>query len=104
MEFTETSGGIVIPRPEPETQVEDQPQLPVRVGWNYSKCGERYYKSDNEAFRMEALEALYIAVSPGGGRILSGDSADRVKRLTGLIDQLAVELVGGVPESAEEWT
>jgi hypothetical protein len=104
MEFITTDGGIAIPRPEPEKQLQDELKFPVRAGWNYSKCGDRYYKSDDAVFRMQALEALYIAVSPGGGRVVIGEDADRRKRLTTLIDQLAVELVGGVPEGFEEYT
>lgn len=104
MEFVTTEGGIAIPRPEPEKKSQDKPQLPVRAGWNYSKCGDRYHKSDDAVFRMQALESLYIAVSPGGWRVVIGDEAERRQRLTALIDTLAVELVGGVPEGFEEYT
>ncbi len=78
--------------------------FPVKAGWTFTKCDERYRKSDDEGFRKKALEALYIAVDPGGGQIPTGtDEEDRTRRMK-LVNELAVELVGGIPEGCEEFT
>ncbi len=60
--------------------------------------------SGDEEFRKLALEDLYIAIAPGGGGIHGVRDLEEKKRLLNLVDQLAVALVGGVPESVEEFT
>lgn len=104
MEFKETDGGIVVPVTQPEPVSNEKPDHQVLVGWTFSKCGARYQERDDIERRKQALEFLYTAVSPGGGRIKSPKESELEDRLTGLLDELAIELVGGVPENFEEYT
>ncbi len=76
----------------------------VKEGWKFSMCDERYSKNRCDRFRMDALEALYIAVNPGGGRIRTKEEIESQQRCTRMLNELAVELVGGVPESWEQFT
>lgn len=81
--------------------------FPVLEGWVYSACGDRYYKRDDKDVLKEALEQLYIAISPGGGGICNFEDpvrgARRVRMLNS-INQLATDLVGGIPAGREEYT
>jgi len=53
---------------------------------------------------MKALEDLYTAVNPGGGSLIL-DAARRDKdKYERLLNELAVALVGGIPEGCEEYT
>ena len=98
MQFEQTDGGLIVPKPQPEQESVDESEFPVKAGWHFSMCDERYHKSGDEDFRMQALEALYIAVDPGGGRVHDG-----IERRLRMVHELAVELVGGVPESWKQY-
>ena len=103
MEYEVSDGGIVIPRsvePAPTTP-EPEPENPVVAGWNYSRCDERYSLRFDDAFRRYTIESLYIINHSCQIPAFSGEARDRINRL---IDALSVELVGGVPESYEEFT
>jgi hypothetical protein len=100
-----TAGGIFIATTEPDESPKPKAdQHPVLKGWVFTKCGDRYTRSEDLAFRKEALERLYIAADPGGGRLLSREAKEAKRKVIDLIDQLAVELVGGVPEGFEQYT
>lgn len=104
--WKEIKYGIVVPVEKPPAPVvTEKPSEPPKLkGWSYSKCGDRYYKSEDVAFRKRAIEDLYIAVDPGGSGIMRNDDGGRRERLLKMIDALAIELVGGVPEGFEEYT
>lgn len=106
MKWQQTTSGIVLPADKPAPlPAPEKPSNPQKLkGWSYSKCGDRYYKSEDMAFRKKALEDLYIAVDPGGSGIMRNDDEERRERLLKMIDALAIELVGGVPEGFEEYT
>jgi len=79
--------------------------FPVKAGWKFSKCDAAYLEACRlEEFRMGALEALYTAVDPGGGGIKLPGHVENKERAKRLLDELAVMLVGGVPEEREENT
>ena len=78
--------------------------FPIKADWIVSKCGQRYRQSEDKTFRMNALADLYTAVDPGGGLINSGKQAEVQERCERLINELAVELVGGIPEGVEQYT
>ena len=103
-DFAETESGLIVPGSLTKTEPDARHGFPVKAGWTFSKCGKRYRKSEDETFRMKALEDLYTAVDPGGGRINRGKQAEDQKRCERLLNQLAVELVGGIPEDVEVYT
>ena len=76
----------------------------VKDGWRFTKCDERHGWSHDERFRLWVLESLYIIVDPGGGGIKLPGTVENKERFLRLVDELAVELVGGVPEDWEEFT
>ena len=102
MDVVKTESGLIVPVPKPEP--ETRHEFPVLEGWIFSKCGERYRQSESVTFRMKALEDLYTAIDPGGGRIKRGKEAEDQKRCERLLNKLAVELVGGIPEGCEVYT
>jgi len=106
-DFTRTESGLIIPVPKPEpepAEPDTRDGFPVKKGWSFSKCGQRYRQSRDEQFRMNALADLYTAIDPGGcGIRLPQDVADREK-CERLLNELAVALVGGIPEGWEEYT
>jgi hypothetical protein len=107
IDFTRTESGLIVPvaKPEPKQDPEEARHgFPVKAGWTFSKCGERYRKSTNEVFRMKALEDLYTAVDPGGGHITRGKQVEVQERCERLLHELAVELIGGIPEDVEVYT
>lgn len=113
MHLTQTESGLLVAtdrQPQPEPSPPGEPKIrdgfPVKAGWCCNKCGERYRQSRDEQFRMRALEDLYTAVDPGGGGIVTASDVDAAQkeRLTLLLNELAVALVGGVPEGCEEYT
>ena len=71
----------------------------VKPGWYFSKCDERWEHHHEESFRKDALERLYIIVQPGGGGFLPAHDVDRCLEL---LNELAVQLVGGVPGSGPD--
>ncbi len=93
-----------MPVAKPEPKRDPRHEFPVKAGWTFSKCGQRYRQSTHEAFRRKALEDLYTAIDPGGGRINRGKEAEDQERCERLLNQLAVELVGGIPEDVEVYT
>ena len=108
--FTTTPSGIVIPveeprpKPAPKPESEERDGFPVKPGWQFSMCDDRYCKSHDDDFRMKALEALYISVDPWGGGIKLPRHIEAKERCERLINELAVELVGGIPEGWEQFT
>ena len=113
MKTKQTESGLWLAEsdPAPESDQESGPQAgwPVKQGWVCDKTGERYFKSDDVEFRKEALEMLYIAIDPGGGGVPLNEEVrkkteDRRGRRKACIDELAFELVGGVPEMGEQYT
>ncbi|MAT51419.1 MAG: hypothetical protein CMK32_09585 [Porticoccaceae bacterium] len=79
-------------------------QPPVKEGWVVNGCDDRRLLHDDEQFRKRALEALYIAIDPGGGRMMSQLERNEMFRLIGLVDELSFSLVGGVPTAHERFT
>ncbi len=111
VKFTQTDSGLIVPeskrkspKPEAKPSVDERDGFPVKAGWVFTKCDERYRLSDDEGFRKKALEDLYIAVDPGGGWLPSGHDKEDRARWMKLVNELAVELVGGIPEGCEEYT
>lgn len=104
-EFITTDGGIVLPKPpdDPDELVSHR-GYPVIADWTYSKCGEIFRQAAEESFKRGALERLYVAVDPGGGRVLSDEEKQKQEVRLKMIDELAVELIGGVPYGYEEYT
>ena len=112
MDFTKTESGLIVPVADPvadpvpvtDTEPETRDGFPIKAGWIFSKCGDRYRQSADEAFRMKALEDLYTAIDPGGGVIKRGEEAEVQNRCERLLHELAVELIGGIPEECEVYT
>jgi hypothetical protein len=92
VDYIKTDGGIFIP------------ELPILKGWTCDKTGQRYRERNNLEFRKDALERLYIIVNPGGGIMINPIDKTKKDLLKHMIDQLAVELVGGKPEDFVEYT
>jgi hypothetical protein len=107
-DFTRTESGLLVPVAKPEPPKETEPEVrdgfPVKAGWSFSKCGPRYNQSREDTFRMKALEDLYTAVDPGGGRIEHPRDVSDRKKCERLLNELAVALVGGIPAGCEEYT
>ena len=107
-DFVETESGLLVPDPEPKSDAgldeETRDGFPVLKDWNYSKCGDRYSNARETDFRKRALEDLYTAVDPGGGRLLRERDKEDEARLTRLLNELSVALVGGIPNGCEEFT
>lgn len=109
-QYTTTEGGIIIPvvEPKPETQAKSAPAFrngfPIKAGWLFSMCGDIYRQSSDTEFRMKALEALYTAVDPGGGGIQLPGYIESKEHCLRLLNELAVELVGGIPQGWEQYT
>ena len=106
-DFDKTEGGIYVPAEKPESEPtadSEQPEYPVKKGWTFSKCDDRYYQSDDVEFRKQAIEVLHIAIDPGGGRVWLPGQKERRNRMMSLLNELSVELVGGIPEVSEQFT
>ena len=105
MKTRKTNSGILLA--SEERSASEQPAVsdyPIRQGWFCSKIGLRFHEASNEDFRRNALESLYIAADPGGGRVYTPEQQTQRDRTIDLINQLAVELVGGIPEGFDEYT
>lgn len=103
-DFTKTDSGLIVPATKPEPKQDTRDGFPVKAGWHFSKCGRRYVRAQDQAFRMNALEDLYIAVHRDGRGIPIGTPTADPERCERLLNELAVELVGGVPDGWEEYT
>lgn len=72
-------------------------------GWIVDKT-KHYYEAESQEFLLETFARLYTAIDRGGGRHYSPEEQERIRRLNALVDSLAVELCGGVPEEFEAFT
>ena len=81
-------------------------EFPTLKDWNYSKCStESYNKCDNEEFIRHTLQSMYTIANPGGMKAMRHPkSIENEDRLTELIDEISVILLGGVPNSFSEHT
>ena len=94
-EYAKNESGIFVPI----QQEEENPKrkYPVKSGWFFSMM-EDYFDAETDEYRMKALEMLYTANVKQRRLFRDGDYEQR----RDLIDQLAVALVGGIPEDWEE--
>ena len=107
IEFKPTDGGLLVPdtkKKPPEEPIKKRNGFPILSGWSFTKCDSRRDYGTDDKFRRWVLENLYIIVEPGGGGIKLPGYVEDKERLTSLVDELAVALVGGVPEDWEEYT
>ncbi len=104
MEFTQSECGLMVPVTSNGTEDSSRDAIPVKAGWAFSMCGERWHSRNDEKLVLSALESLYIAIDPGGGRIPTQKSEETRQRRIRMLNELAVELVGGIPESYEQYT
>ena len=78
---------------------------PVIKDWTYSKCGNKHRLINNKAFVKDALESMYTIIDPGGMQIMSPiPQEEKRQRFTEMLNLMAVELLGGVPDGFEEYT
>lgn len=105
-EFEVSEGGLLIPKSEPvEDLVESEAKRPIKEDWFYSHCDDRRHLRFEEDFCRYSIESLYIINSGNGVGVVQTEEAKAKRaRIESLIDQLAVELVGGVPAGYEEFT
>lgn len=99
----ETASGLLLVSDEnQEPQTEKATELPTVPGWVCKMYGRRYYDAHSQDFAQNALDDLYSILQKQGRSIIRTEAQKaKHQRLKSLVDQLAVELLGGVPELFE---
>ena len=100
--FIQNESGIIIPIEEEQTETPEPVCYPIKEGWTFSLCGQVYYDSQQDWFHKKAFEDMYAVIN--SSRYWPGIGKTRADKCKDLLDQLAVEIMGGMPEDCEVYT
>lgn len=99
--FVKNKSGIIVPKEEKKEEIKTS-NYPVKKGWVFSLCGQAHYDSQEDWFKEKSFEDMYAIInSLGYWKELKPNQVDKCKDL---LNQLAVEILGGVPDEIEVFT
>lgn len=98
--FVKNKSGIIVPK---EKENDPEPvSYPVKKGWTFSLCGQVHYDSQEDWFRQETFENMYAIIE--SLRFWQELKPDQIDKCKDLLNQLATNIIGGVPEDMEVFT
>lgn len=98
--FVKNKSGIIVPK---EKEKAPEPvSYPIKRGWTFSLCGQIHYNSQEDWFKKQTLENMYAIIN--SLKYWGELKEDRFNECEDLLNQLAVEILGGVPDGFETYT